>query len=192
MRISNPALHIPKDRWAANTDMRFPVTVIGFGLVVLVSVILGRLRTRYLEEASENVSIDVSKEIVLRYAIWYYIYPVLGFAGCVLMAWAIHVGSPYPKAILIYKIAFLFCLGGAIFLLYRQLTARVRIADKKLIYTEGGDRREISADDVVRVSTSGFAFIVGLKYQKTVKIPATFEHSEVIFAFLQRAADKNQ
>ncbi len=170
--------------------MRLPATVVGFGLVVIGSAILQRLRVRHLKEASESVSIDPSKEIVLRYAIWYYIYPALGFAGCALMAWAIHAGSPYPKAILIYKIAFLFCLGGALFLLYRQLTGRVRIADKKLVYTEGGDRREISADDVVRVSTNGFKFFIGLKWQKSAQIPATFKNSEIILAFLQRAAAK--
>ena len=184
-------LEIRKGRWAENTDMRLPVTVVGFGLVVLVGIFLGRLRTRHLHEAGENVSIDASKEIILRYAIWYYGYPLLGFVLSAFCAYdALHNPDNHPRE-MIGWIAFLFCLGGAIFLLYRQLTARVRIADKKLIYTEGGDRREISADDVVRVSTNGFAFIVGLKYQKTVKIPATFEHSEIILAFLQRAAAKN-
>jgi len=77
-------------------------------------------------------------------------------------------------------------------MLYRQLTGRVRIADKKLIYTEGGDRREISADDVVRVSTNGFKFFIGLKWQKSAQIPATFKNSEIILAFLQRAAEINK
>ena len=167
--------------------MRFPVTVIGFGL----SVILGRLRTPHLKEASESVSIDASKEIVLRYASWYYGYPLLGFVLSAMFGYGAWRGSPHPQAVIAYKILCVLALLGAIFLLCHQLTARVRIVEKKLIYTEGGDRREIAADDVVRVSTNGFAFIVGLKYQKTVKLPATFEHSEIILAFLQRAAAKN-
>lgn len=172
--------------------MRIPVVAIGFGLVVLGSAILGRLRVRHLKVASESVSIEVSKEIILRYAIWYYGYPLLGFVLSAFCAYdASHNPNNHPRE-MIGWIAFLFCLVGAFFLLYRQLTGRVRIADKKLIYTEGGDRREISADDVVRVSTNGFAFFIGLKWQKSAKIPATFARSEIILAFLQRAAEVNK
>jgi hypothetical protein len=171
--------------------MRLPVTVVGFGLVVIGSAILQRLRVRHLKEASESVSIDPSKEIVLRYAIWYYGYPLLGLILSALFAYEAWRGSPHPGVAMAYKIASLFCLVGAFFMLYRELTGRVRIADKKLIYTEGGDRREISADDVVRVSTNGFKFFIGLKWEKSAQIPATFKNSEIILAFLQRAAAKN-
>lgn len=172
--------------------MKIPATVIGFGLVVAGSAILGRLRVRHLKAASESVSLDASKEIVLRYAIWYYGYPILGFILSAMFAYGAWRGSPYHGVGTAYGIASLFCLGGALFLLYRELTGRVRIANKKLIYTEGGDRREISADDVVRVSTNGFTFFIGLKWQKFAKIPATFKNSEIILAFLQRAAEANK
>ena len=146
---------------------------------------------RHLRAASENLSIDASKEIILRYAIWYYGYPLLGFVLSAFCAYdASHNPNNHPRETIAW-LAFLFCLGGAIFLLYRQLTARVRIADKKLVYTEGGNRREIFAADVVRVSTNGFNFSIGLKWQKSTKIPATFEHSEIILAFLQQAVAKN-
>lgn len=165
------------------------VVVIGFGLVILGKIILGRLRAGYLARASESVSIDPSKEIVLRYAIWYYGYPLLGFVLSGMFGYGVWRGSPHPQAIIAYKIACLFCLGGALFLLYRQLTARVRITEKKLVYTEGRDRWEIDANNVCQVSTTGFTFMVSLKYQKRIKIPATFAHSEIILAFLRQAAN---
>jgi hypothetical protein len=162
--------------------------VLGFGLVAIGRIILSQIHSRYLNQASRGVSIDGAKDIVLRYAIWYYVYPLLAFACGILMAWGIHQGSPHPEAIFIYKISFLFFFFGGIFLLYRQLTARVKISAGKLIYTEGGDRWEFLADDVTGVSLKGFAFLVNLKWQKTVKIPSTFAHSEVILAFLRHAA----
>lgn len=171
--------------------MKLSVTVVGFGLVVVGSAILQRLRVRHLKEASENVSTDSSKEIVLRYAIWYYGYPLLGFVISAMFGYGAWRGSPHPEAVLIYKILCVLALLGTIFMLYRQLTGRVRIAGKKLVYTEGRDRKEISADDVVSVSTNGFKFFIGLKWQKSAQIPATFEHSEIILAFLQRAAARN-
>jgi voltage-gated potassium channel Kch len=173
---------------APNTDMKIPVPVIGFGLVVIGRIIFGRLYARFLNQSSESVLIDASEEIVLRYAIWYYIYPLLGFAGSVLMGWAIYQGSPHPESIVIYKIIFLICFFGACFLLYRQLTARVKIFSGRLTYTEGGDRWELLADDVTEVSINGFVFLVRLKWQKTVRVPATFQHSEIILAFFKQAA----
>lgn len=171
--------------------MKLPVTLIGFVLVIVGSAILGHLRVRHLREASETVSIDPSKEIVLHHAIWYYGYPLLGFIFSAMFGYGAWRGSPHPGVATAYKIASLFCLAGAFFLLYQQLRARVKIVDKKLIYTEAGKRQEISADDVVRVSTNGFTFFIDLKWQKSAKIPATFEHSEIILAFLQRAAARN-
>jgi hypothetical protein len=172
--------------------MKISAVVIGFGLVALGKVILGRLRAGYLKRASEEVNVDPSKEIVLRYAIWYYIYPALGFALSAIIGADIFTQTRVVR-IRLDEVFFLFCFLGGLFLLYRQLTARIRIAERKLVYTEGRDRWEILADDVVRVSMTGFAFIVGLKWQKTIKIPATFEHSEIILAFLRQAADaKNE
>lgn len=171
--------------------MRVPVTVVGFGLVVLGSFILGRLRVRHLQTASQTVSIDPSKEVVLHYALWYYGYPLLAFGLSAFCAYdASHNPNNHPRETIGWIFFIIMFLGG-IFMLYRELTGRVRIADKKLVYTEGGDRREISADDVVRVSTNGFKFFIGLKYQKSAQIPATFKNSEIILAFLQRAAAKN-
>ena len=171
--------------------MKTPITVIGFGFVVVGSIVFGQLRARHLKAASESIKLDTSVEIVLRYAIWYYGYPLLGFILSAMFGYGAWRGSSHTGVVITYKIAFLFCLGGAFFLLYRQLSARVKIADEKLIYSEGGDRSEIFAADVVRVSTNGFTFFVELKNQKSVKIPGAFAHSEVILAFLQRAAANN-
>jgi hypothetical protein len=176
---------------ALNTDMKFPVAIVGFGLVVMCRLVLSWLHSSYLRRASEGVSLKASKEIVLRYALWYYIYPVLGFAGSILMGWAIYQGSPHPESILIYKVIFWICLLGACFMLYRQLTARVKIIGDKLTYAEGGDRWEFLAENVIEVSLNGFVFLVRLKWQKTVKIPSTFAHSEIILAFLNQAVRTN-
>lgn len=173
-------------RWAANTDMKVPVTVIGFGLVVFGRAILGLLRASYLKKASENVSLDPSKEIVLRYAIWYYIFPLLAFGGAIFMGWAAF-HTTIPQAILIYKIICVVCFFGGFFLSYRQWTARVKIFEGKLIYTEG-DRWEISANEVDSVRLTGFTFIVKKRSEKIVRVPATFEHSEIILAFLKQSA----
>ncbi len=168
--------------------MNIPVTVIGFALVIFGRVILGQLRTSYLNRASEGISIDASKEIVLRYAIWYYIYPLLGFVLSGVVGVGILQGSPYPQAILIYKIAFVLFLAGSIFLLYQQLTARVKIFDGKLTFTQTRDRWEVAANEIGQVTLAGFTFIVRKRSEKVVRIPATFQHSEIILAFLKQAA----
>lgn len=53
--------------------MNVPPTILGFVVVVIRGVVLGRLRRGYLKQASEKVSIEASKEIILRYAAWYYV-----------------------------------------------------------------------------------------------------------------------
>jgi hypothetical protein len=166
--------------------MQIPATVIGFGLVVVGSAILRPLRARYLEQASKKISIDASKEIKLRYAIWYYIYPFLGFGGAILMGWAT-IHTKIPEAIFIYRIACVACFLGGIYLFYRQWTGRVTILDGTLTYKEGSDRSVIHAKDVLGFSSKGFIFLVQLKSEDIVKIPATFEHSEIILAFLNQA-----
>ncbi len=179
---------IRRVRWVANIDMKIPVTVAGFGLVVICRILLGILHARYLKQSSEDLSIDDSKEIVLKYALWYYIFPLGCFGlGAVFGIGALH-GSPHPEAIAIYRLASAFCFLGGVFLLYRQLTARVRIFGGRFTYTEGGDRWEFLAADVTEVSLNGFSFLVKLKWQKTIKVPATFQHSEIILAFLKQAA----
>jgi len=166
--------------------MKVPVTVIGFGLVVIGRAILGLMRASYLKQACENVSIDSSKKIALRYVWWYYIFPVLGFAGGIFMGWeALHESNSVRLKM---DIAFcIVCFLGGLWLLYRQWTARVKIFDGKLTYTEG-DRWEISANEVDSVRLTGFTFIVKKRSEKIVRVPATFEHSEIILAFLKKAA----
>jgi hypothetical protein len=166
--------------------MRVPVTVIGFGLVVFGRAILGLIRASYLNQASENISIDSSKEITLRYVWWYYIFPVLGFAGGIFMGWAaLHeLNSVRLKMDIAFCVV---CFLGGFWLLYRQLTARVKIFDGKLTYTEG-DRWEISANEVDSVRLTGFNFIIKKRSDRIVRVPASFEHSEIILAFLKQAA----
>ncbi len=166
--------------------MKIPVTVIGFGLVVFGRAILGLMRASYLKQASENVSIDFSREIVLRYVWWYYIFPVLGFAGGIFMGWAaLHESNSVRLKM---DIAFcVVCFLGGFWLLYRQWTACVKIFEGKLTYMEG-DRWEIAANEVDRVTLNGFTFIVRKRSEKVVRVPATFEHSEIILAFLKQAA----
>jgi len=168
--------------------MKIPVTVIGFALVVIGRTIFGYLRADYLRRASEEVSIDASNKIVLRHALWDYIFAIILFAGSVFMGWEAFHETAHPEAILIYKVACVFCFFGGIFLSYLEYTGRITIFDGKLIYKEGPDKRIIHADEVFKVWLSGFAIMVKLKSEKVVRIPATFEHSEVILAFLKQAA----
>jgi hypothetical protein len=167
--------------------MKLPTTAIAFGVVVLGRVVLGQLRINYLRETGKEVLIDPSKEIVLRYAIWYYIYPVLGFGGAAFSGWsAFHeTGS---VRIAFCGVGFFLFLFFGIWLLYQQSIARVRIVGGKLIYTEGSTRCEIGSDEISRFSLNGFKFIVKTTTGKIAQIPATFESSEFIFAFLQNAA----
>ncbi len=167
--------------------MKVSVVTIGFGLVAIGRTILGFLRTSYLKQASENVSIDPSKEIMLRYAIWYYVYPLLAFGLSGFCAFDVSQNANNQARVIIGSACFLLMFLGGIFLLYRQLRARVKIFEGKLIYTEG-DRWEISANEVDRVTLNGFTFIVKKRSEKIVRVPATFEHSEIILAFLKQAA----
>jgi len=185
--ISQAAALTHLGRWATNVEMKIPVTVLGFGLVILGRVILGLMRASYLKQASVNVPIDNSKEIILRYAWWYYVYPLLGFGGAILTGWGVF-HTKIPVAILIHEIICAFCFFGGIFLLYLQLTARVKIFEGKLTYTEASDRLEILSNEVDSVKLNGFTFIVKKRSEKIVHVPATFEHSEIILAFLNQAA----
>jgi hypothetical protein len=167
--------------------MKIPVTVIGFGIFVFGSAIFGQLRASYLKQVSNEISIDSSKKIVLRYAVWVYIVPLLGFAGSILTGWgASH--SPFPAAILIDKIFCVACFLGGIFMCYRFGTGRVTIFEDKLTYTEGGNRREVFANDVRRFSFNGLTFLVTKRSDRISRIPATFQNSEIILAFLKQAA----
>ena len=166
--------------------MKIPVVVIGFGLVVFGRAILGMMRASYLKQASANVAIDASKEVVLRYAAWYYVYPLLCFGLSAVMGYDAFTQTNVVR--FRFDVAFcLFFLLGGFWLLYRQWTARVKIFDGKLIYTEG-DRWEIAANEVNSVSLTGFTFIVRKRSDKVVRVPATFQHSEIILAFLNQAA----
>jgi hypothetical protein len=166
--------------------MKVPVVVIGFGLVVFGRTILGLIRASYLKQASKNVSIDVSKEIVLRYALWYYLYPLLCFGLSAMFAWDAFTQTNVVRFRFDAAFSLFFFVGG-LWLLYRQWTARVRISGSTLIYTEG-DRWEISANEVDSVRLTGFTFIVKKRSEKIIRVPATFEHSEIILAFLKQAA----
>jgi hypothetical protein len=174
--------------WAANIEMKIPVTVIGFGLVVLGRAILGMMRASYLKQASRNVSIDYSKEIILRYAGWYYVYPVLCFGLSAFCAYDAFLNHNNQARSMIGAACSLFMIVGGIFLSYRQWTGRVRLFEKKLTYTEGSDRWEITANEVDSVMLNGFTFIIKKRSEKIVRVPATFEHSEIILAFLNQAA----
>jgi len=168
-------------------DMKVSVVTIGFGSVVIGRTILGFLRASYLKQASETVSIDPSKEIVLRHAVWDYTFAVLLFAGSILTGWAAF-HTTVPNTAFIHKIFSVLCFLGGIFLSYLEWTGRIIIFNNKLIFTQGSDRWEVSANEVDRVTLNGFTFIVKKRSEKIVRIPATFEHSEIILAFLKRAA----
>jgi hypothetical protein len=168
-------------------SMKFPTTVIAFGMFVLGRLFLGQLRINYLRKTSKDVSLDPSKEIVLRYAIWYYVYPVLGFglAAFVGIAALHETGS---LRVITYSLFAILCLVGGLWLFYQQSIARVKIVGGMLVYTEGSTRCEIGSNDVSRFSLNGFKFIVKTTSGKIAQIPATFESSEFIFAFLQNAS----
>ena len=166
--------------------MKIPVVVIGFGLVVFGRAILGMMRASYLKQASANVAIDASKEIVLRYVAWSYIVPIIGFVAGFSFGYAALGESNQVRLGMDIAMCLIGFLGG-FWLLYRQWTARVKIFDGKLIYTEG-DRWEIATNEVDRVTLNGFTFIVRKRSEKVVRVPATFQHSEIILAFLNQAA----
>jgi hypothetical protein len=167
--------------------MKIPYGVIGFGLFVIGSAIFGQIRGSRLRQASEKVMIDSSKETVLRYEIWIYILPILMLG---LGAFIVFVGENESIPVR-HKMAVIFGLIlilGGIFLFYRFGTGRIKIFENKLIYKEGGDCWEVRADDVLQYRFNGLSFFVKKKSKRTTRIPATFQHSEIIFAFLKQAA----
>jgi hypothetical protein len=168
--------------------MRVPVTALGFGLFIAGSVIFSQLRGSYLRRASKTLFIEASRKIVLRYAMWVYTLPLLAFAEGVLLGRAALNGSIHPEAVLIYKATCAFCFLCGSFLCYRFGTGRVTIFNGKLTYTEGSDRREVHADDIFGFSFNGISFLVKKKSERLAKIPATFQHSEIILAFLKQSA----
>jgi hypothetical protein len=167
--------------------MKIPVTVIGFGLYVAGSTPFGQLRGSYLRQKSEKVSIDSSKEMVLCYAIWVYLLPILGLALSVFCAYDVSHNKNNQPRMMIGGTSFLFLFLGSIFMFYRFRTGRIMIFNGKLTYTEGGDRSEIYADDVLRFSFNGLSLLVKKKSGRVTRIPATFEHSEIILAYLKQA-----
>ncbi len=170
--------------------MKIPVTAVGFGLFIVGSAIFGQLRGSYLRRASETVSVEASKKIVLRYEPWVYIIPLLVFVEGIFLGGTALNRDIRPEAGMIYKVTCVLCLLGGIFLCYRFWSGRVTICEGKLTYTEGGDRREIYVDDVFSFSFNGLSFLVKKKSGRITKIPATFAQSEIIFAFLKQSAKK--
>lgn len=168
--------------------MNISVVTVGFALVVLARIILGFLRANYLKQASESVSIDPSKEIVLRYALWYLVYPIGCFAISGFCAFDVFEHSNNQAREIIGVICALFMFFGGLFLIYQQISGRVKLFEGKLTYTEISDHWEVSANEVDRVTLNGFTFIVRKRSEKVVRIPATFKNSEIILAFLKRAA----
>jgi hypothetical protein len=121
---------------------------------------------------------------------WYYIYPLLGFAGTVIMGWAaLHESNSLRLKVDIAVC--LLCLLGGIYLFYRQRIGQITILNGTLTYKEGSDGCVIHANEVLGFSSKGFVFLVKLKSEELFKIPATFEHSEIILAFLNNAIANN-
>jgi hypothetical protein len=167
--------------------MNMPVTVIGFILVVIGGAVLSQLRAGYLREASRKVSIDPSKIIELRHAIWAYSIPVLAFGiGLFLELTALHELNRVRIA-MASAIGIAFILGS-IYYIYSKSTERVIVSNDKLVYVEGSSRCEIPINDIESVSLVGFSFsIKRWSEERRISIPATFESSEVILAFLTQS-----
>jgi hypothetical protein len=166
--------------------MQAPATLIGFVLIVVGSTILRPIRVRYLDRASKGISIENSNEIVLRCAMWYYIYPLLGFAGTIIMGWAALHESNSVRLTIDIGVCVLCFLGG-IYLSYSQWITRLTIIGGTLSYKEGSDRRVVRADEVLGYASKGFVFVIKMKSEEVIRIPATFKHSELIVAFLNQA-----
>jgi len=173
---------------AKNSSMKVPVTAVGFGIFVLGSAIFGQLRASYLRQASEKVCVEASQKVILRYAIWCYLVPVLCLVLSAFSAYDVSHHSNNQAREIIGAVCSLFMLIGGIFLFYRFGTGRVTIFEGKLTYTEGSDKREIYADDVFSFKFNGLSFMVKKKSERLAKISATFQHSEIILAFLKQAA----
>ena len=162
------------------------IPIIAFGSTAILGGILTQFRGRCLERASMNIKIDNSFSVELRPAPWAYCAPVL------LAALALFVGGAGIREghglMFFCSIVFLLLSAGAIFLWYRLRISHVTIFEGKLRYEEGADRVQISFGDVVKVSLEWFTFYVGLASGHTVSIPANFQSSEIIWAFLRAAA----
>src|SRR6185436_12481054 len=114
----------------------------------------------YLERRSRDIEIEPSSSFRLRPAKWIYHAPLLSFALGVYF----FLNVPWEKTggrVLMLGLALFTGLGG-IWWFVNLLRASLTIADGKVIYREGSERREVVAADIKRVSLYWFWFQVEL------------------------------
>jgi len=147
------------------------------------------LRVIYLKSIQHKVSIDYSKEVILRYAYWshFVLYILLiFFFYCMTQAALYHLNST--------KILEMFLLTSfiplfVVFALVPRLKVRVIIGiGRQLKYQNG----TIHSDQIVKYSCDGYNFQITKKNGTLSKIPATLKHSEIVMAFLEDAVRHNQ
>jgi hypothetical protein len=172
--------------------MNIPFTAGIFILVTLGRAILGGLHVQRIKQASKGVFIDPTVEITLRYAAWYSVYPVGCFGlGVLFAAFAINEAT-FDATAGIYLSLGSIMLFGAIFLFWMQSRARVWVAGKMMVYSEGSDRHEILSDEVSEVTIDVSKFVVRKRSGQIVLIPTEFVSSEIVYAFLEHSAEKNR
>jgi hypothetical protein len=100
------------------------------------------------------------------------------------------VARKQPGIVLAAGIAASMFLAGAWW--FRNLLgARLIISQGTLVWTEGKEKAKIAVDEVAEVSIYWFYFQVDLRNGKRLLIPATFQSSEIVLAFLRWASQKN-
>jgi hypothetical protein len=168
--------------------MSMLIPSIAFASTTILGGVLTQIRARYLKRASMAIKIDKSYHAELRTAGWAY-------AGLVLpLALGLFVGiaGMHEKRGLMYftTLISLALIAGAAFLWHRLRISHVVISEGKLCYEEGADKVQISFGDVTSVSLRWFTFDVKLGSGVIVSIPANYQSTEVIWAFLREAALK--
>ena len=168
-----------------------PIIVIGSLIVAIVRGVYGKIQLEHLKKTGKSLTLDDSTKIVLRSTVLPYLWPIL-LLGLSLVFGAGAINESNHVRIWIYGSASAFCFSGTIFLFYYQFISRVTIFEGTLICIDGFDRWEIKSEEVENFSISGFAIYVKKRTGKSnIKIPLYFESSELILAFIYRAASKN-
>lgn len=162
---------------------------VGYVLSVAAVSLAVQLRASYVERKSRRVVWDGKTPLDLRPAALAYLMPLWGGAFGVFMLGGAFGAS--GAAVLLYGMFGLWLVAVGVWWFCTLWGARVTIANGKLLYTEGRERREVLEDEVLGVRISWFSFDVRMRWDRRVSIPATFRSSEMILAFLRQAALNN-
>jgi hypothetical protein len=160
-----------------------------FGLaLILMERIWSWLRLKHLKSCQRKVSIDYGKEVTLRPALWAYSLEISLF---ILFVW-IQTGLHYPEGRIVSKLIMLvftlIIMLIPVGLLVIHLRSRVVIgAGRQMRYFVGKYCRTLHFDQITKYRCDSYYYYITRKDGYTLKIPASFKHSEIIMAFLENA-----